>query len=117
MNNIFKMSNAGGFTSVTRYADMLAGNAAYNPSSYESVATVTVGAGGSSSISFTSIPSTYKHLQLRISGLAGAADAYLYLNSDTTNSNYYMHSLYGNGSSAQAGSAPPAANDCCPLSP
>jgi len=33
--------------------------------SFDSIATVTVGAGGQSSISFTSIPSTYKHLQIR----------------------------------------------------
>ena len=34
-------------------------------SSYESIATVSVGSGGQSSIVFSSIPSTYKHLQLR----------------------------------------------------
>lgn len=37
-----------------------------DPASFESIATVTVGAGGSTNISFTSIPSTYKHLQLRM---------------------------------------------------
>jgi hypothetical protein len=34
--------------------------------SYESIATVTVGSGGSSTITFNSIPSTYKHLQVRL---------------------------------------------------
>ncbi|NCU72421.1 MAG: hypothetical protein EBY66_05360 [Candidatus Fonsibacter lacus] len=34
--------------------------------SYESIATVTVGSGGSSYIEFTSIPATYSHLQIRI---------------------------------------------------
>ena len=34
--------------------------------SFDSIATVTVGAGGSSSITFSSIPSTYKHLQIRL---------------------------------------------------
>jgi len=33
--------------------------------SYESIATTTVGAGGVSSITFSSIPSTYTHLQVR----------------------------------------------------
>jgi len=33
--------------------------------SYESIATVTVGGGGSSTISFSSIPSTFQHLQIR----------------------------------------------------
>jgi len=34
-------------------------------SSYDSISTVTVGAGGAASIDITSIPSTYTHLQLR----------------------------------------------------
>jgi hypothetical protein len=33
--------------------------------SYESIATVTVGGGGSATIDFTSIPATYTHLQIR----------------------------------------------------
>ena len=74
--------------------------------SYESIATVTVGAGGSSTISFTSIPSTYKHLQIRAiarvsSGTAGSNSAYFRFNSDT-GSNYAAHSLMGDGSSASA---------------
>lgn len=35
------------------------------PPAFESIATFTVGAGGQSTINFTSIPTTYKHLQLR----------------------------------------------------
>jgi hypothetical protein len=35
------------------------------PTSFESIQTVTVGAGGASSISFTSIPATYASLQIR----------------------------------------------------
>ena len=77
---------------------------------YESIQTVTVGSGGSSSISFTSIPSTYKHLQIRYlarSTVANVADGYVSLrfNGDTTNGNYYFfHFLDGNGSSAAAAS-------------
>ena len=74
--------------------------------SYESIATVTVGAGGSSTITFSSIPSTYKHLQIRaLARDAGASseDEYrLRFNSDTGN-NYAWHYLMGNGSSASAG--------------
>jgi hypothetical protein len=73
---------------------------------YESIATATVGAGGSSSVSFTSIPSTYSHLQIR--GIArntsaGTASDYILLkiNSDT-GSNYAFHWLYGTGSAAGA---------------
>jgi len=78
---------------------------------YESIATVTVGAGGSSTISFTSIPSTYKHLQLRAFIDSSASDGYMSLrfNSDTTSSNYRYHYLQGNGGSATAGTGANAA--------
>jgi len=70
--------------------------------SYESIETFTVGAGGSSTISFTSIPSTYKHLQIRISGkAANNGNASYRFNSDS-GSNYSWHNLYGSGSSAAA---------------
>ena len=63
-------------------------------SSYESIATVTVGAGGASSVDFTSIPSTYSHLQVRIMTVnaAGTVDPKMRFNGATTN--YYMHSIY-----------------------
>lgn len=64
--------------------------------SFESIATVTVGAGGQSSISFSSIPSTYKHLQIR--GIVNiGADINIRFNGDTT-SNYAFHFMYGAGS-------------------
>jgi hypothetical protein len=75
--------------------------------SYESIATTTVGAGGSSSVTFSSIPSTYQHLQIRAiaqasGGSAGLQDLSINFNSDTTGSNYYNHRLWGNGSSASS---------------
>ena len=71
--------------------------------SYESIATVTVGSGGAANIEFTSIPSTYQHLQIRaIFRNSNATDTtYMRLNSDTT-SNYAWHTLRGNGSSTTA---------------
>ena len=75
-------------------------------SSFESIATVTA-AGGETSISFTSIPSTYKHLQIR--GLAkdttnNSDDAgySIRFNSDT-GSNYAMHRLRADGTNIVAG--------------
>lgn len=38
---------------------------AYDPSAYDSIATITVPSGGLASVSFTGIPTGYKHLQLR----------------------------------------------------
>ena len=75
-------------------------------SSYESIATVSVGSGGQSSITFSSIPSTYKHLQLRILGSddgSGSEYGNMTFNSDT-GTNYASHQLFGDGSSAQANS-------------
>lgn len=93
-------------------------------SDFESIATVSVGSGGSSSIDFTSIPSTYAHLQIRgivrSSLSASAAGFIMRVNSDSA-SNYSAHNLGGDGSGTQAnayvnntymypGPAMPAAN-------
>jgi hypothetical protein len=74
--------------------------AAGSASFYESIATSTVGSGGSSTITFSSIPSTYTHLQLRslARGTTSAADVEtrITFNSDT-GSNYSYHQVYGQG--------------------
>ena len=78
--------------------------------SYESIQTFTVGSGGQSAITFTSIPSTYKHLQVRAilrSTYSGGTDFLsMKFNSDSTASNYSVHRLSGNGSTASAGASP-----------
>jgi hypothetical protein len=85
---------------------LLAGNTAFNPSSYESIATA-VGTGSNSSITFSSIPSTYTSLQIRIltkatrTGSSGTNDGFLQFNGDT-GSNYSYHYLIGDGSSPSA---------------
>lgn len=71
--------------------------------SYESIATVTVGSGGSAYVEFTSIPSTYKHLQVRFIGRSsGSPDTQVQYNGDTTTTNYRSHLLYGDGASVTA---------------
>lgn len=74
--------------------------------SYESIATVTVGSGGASNVEFTSIPSTYTHLQIR--GIAqdngGGTDRRILvmrINSDS-GANYAEHSILGNGATVSA---------------
>jgi hypothetical protein len=68
--------------------------------SFESIATVTVGSGGQADIEFTSIPSTYTHLQIRgivkLSRTAGNENLAMRLNSDT-GSNYSYHQMIGTG--------------------
>ena len=77
---------------------------------YESIQTVTVGSGGASSISFTSIPSTYSHLQIR--GIARSTNSgdtentFSTFNGDTA-SNYAAHYITGNGSTVSAGAIAP----------
>jgi len=70
--------------------------------SYESIATTTVGSGGSASVTFSSIPATYSHLQIRIMGRSDRAATRdvvkLTFNSDT-GANYTEHGLYGDGTS------------------
>jgi hypothetical protein len=72
------------------------------PGTFESIATQTVTSGGTSSIAFTSIPSTYKHLQLRITaqtnrGTYGIDEADMRFNSDS-GGNYHNHRMWGDGS-------------------
>lgn len=77
---------------------ILASSGAVAGGSYESIATVSVGSGGASNVEFTSIPSTYKHLQIRFSGATVRSVAYanlfMQVNSDT-GSNYASHTLIG----------------------
>ena len=67
---------------------------------YESIATVTLST-TASTINFSSIPSTYQHLQLRITGRGGRSlfldNILMSFNGDGTTSNYYNHAMYGDG--------------------
>jgi len=76
---------------------------------FDSIATTTVGAGGAATVTFSSIPGTYAHLQIRILGRTTASSTAPYLtgiratfNSDSA-SNYSWHWLDGSGSAATAG--------------
>jgi hypothetical protein len=76
--------------------------------SFDSIATATV-SGSSNTITFSSIPGTYKHLQLRIlargTATGGSADPlilFVRANSDT-GTNYANHRLVGNGATVAVG--------------
>ena len=65
---------------------------------FQSIATETVGVGGTGTVTFGSIPGTYKHLQIRIHDMPSADhNITMRFNSDT-GSNYSYHNLSGNGS-------------------
>ena len=74
---------------------------------FTKIASVTVGSGGSASMTFSSIPSTYTDLCLKVSGRVSGSgyDFHLnvYLNGNT--SSYTERAVYGSGSSAYSYSA------------
>lgn len=99
---ITSIKTGSSFTNLQKYDTFLGPNAAYIPPSFESIATFSPTSG--SSVTFSSIPGTYKSLQVRISGLSTAASASgmeLVYNNDTTGS-YAVHYLYGNGTTVTA---------------
>ena len=95
-----------GINNIVKYDDFLAGNTAYDPAGYWSIASAT-GTGSSGAVTFSSIPTGYTHLQIRFIAkdtytTAADADAiYLRFNSDSA-TNYTRHLLAGDGSSATA---------------
>ena len=70
---------------------------------FESIATTTLSS-STSTITFSSIPSTYKHLQIRHLARTDRADVIdeiaIVYNADTTGTNYSFHQIVGDGGSA-----------------
>ena len=75
------------------------------PNTFTKIASVSVGAGGASSIDFTSIPATYTDLCVKLSGRsarsAQQADN-LFITFNSTTSGYTMKAISGNGTSASS---------------
>ena len=75
--------------------------------SYDSIATFTL-ASATSSVTFSSIPSTYTHLQIRAMARCDAAvtirNTNIQMNGDTA-ANYSLHELSGNGAAAAGAAA------------
>jgi len=83
---------------------LLVGNSYFQPTSFENIATTTLSS-SAGWVGFSSIPQTYKHLQVRIVGRSlqsGAAQGLVstLCNGDQTSS-YASHLLYGNGTTVQ----------------
>ncbi len=115
MTPVYKLSANSVKNGRTVYGSMLAGNPVYElPGDFQSIATVSVGSGGAATVSFTSIPATYSHLQVRLlarSGRSVGSSAGLYLQFNSTFLTA-AHQLRGNGSSASAsGSSGGLGND------
>lgn len=75
------------------------------------IGSVVVGSSGSATISFSSIPSTYKHLQVRCTVRSTNSNSndlgglQVRFNGDTTGTNYGYHFVYSNGSTFVASGA------------
>jgi hypothetical protein len=78
------------------------------PNTFNKIASVTVGSGGSSTIDFTSIPSTYTDLCLKVSarGTQSAVYATYTFSFNGSTSNRSLRSLYGSGSSVVSSNEP-----------
>jgi len=81
------------------------------PTSYYSIATVTVSGSTTNTITFSSIPQTYKHLQLRgiLRGTSAGGNWHSisingtsWTNGDTYSSNYAGHDIYSSGTGTLA---------------
>jgi len=70
-------------------------------SSYESIATAS-GTGSSGTITFSSIPSTFAHLQIRGITRDGAGNGILLRFNNSSASDYATHSVQGDGATATA---------------
>ena len=87
---------------VSTYTQSWVSNADPDFGAFESIGTSVVGSGGAASVTFSSIPAGYKHLQLRIAaGNSSSNYLSLVMNSDT-GSNYAFHRLSGDGASADS---------------
>jgi hypothetical protein len=88
-----------------KYSSFLAGNAAVVGTSYESIATTVLGSGSTNSVTFSSIPQTYTHLQVRmiLQGTTAYNVPFLghAINGDTGN-NYATIRILGDGASASS---------------
>ena len=107
---VYKTSNSGLLTR-TQYSSFLAGNEQFIPfapsGAYDSIATTTVGSGGTANVTFSSIPSTYTHLQIRglirLSGATATRSFYMQVGNGTVaTTGYSDHALEGDGSTASA---------------
>ncbi len=97
----YKLSSRSLFGARTTYSSMLVGNTAYSPSSFDLLETQVLGS-STASVTFSSLSSyasTYQHLQIRYTGVFTTyGEFYMTFNGDTSDGNYYNHTIYSTGS-------------------
>jgi hypothetical protein len=74
------------------------------PTTYNKIASVTVGSGGAANITFSSIPATFTDLLLKLSSRSNRSDGVAYdslsIKFNASSSSYSNRMVYGDGSSA-----------------
>jgi hypothetical protein len=84
------------------YASQISGHLFQPSGAWDSIATTTLGS-TQTTVTFSSIPSTYTHLQIRgIVVASGGTWLGMQYNSDSTFTNYRSHQLEGDGGTAYA---------------
>jgi hypothetical protein len=86
----------------TKSGSLLVGNAFFDPAQFQSIASAT-GTGSSGTITFSSIPSTFTHLQVRFNGRTTRTtnlEGYSIRYNGDSGTNYAYHTFYGDGSVA-----------------
>jgi hypothetical protein len=82
---------------------------AFSDTPFQSIATVSVGSGGTSTVSFTSIPSTFVHLQIRFivrentGSVSNTSDNFRIRYNGDTGSNYSLQRIFQNENNNNAG--------------
>jgi hypothetical protein len=109
---ITSIKTGSSFTNLQKYNDFLAGNASYVPPSFESIATATPTSG--TSVTFSSIPSTYASLQIRAYVQAGDGSGRIRLNGSSSTSDYAAHILRGDGTNVIGSGAGTSSYDGVP---
>lgn len=98
---IYKFSNAGGFGTFTRYNDFLAGNptAQLDQGSMFPIGAFTL-TSAQATVTFSNIPQTFQHLQLRwiVRNSAAGSESWQSIRFNGNTSGYANHILYGTGS-------------------
>lgn len=100
----FKSLATSGIVNFNKYQNALVGNEAFSPDS-DFLISEQILTSATNSISFSSIPSNYKHLQIRYTTRSDAStfpDIHMRFNSDT-GTNYAYHRLRGYGSGVDSG--------------
>jgi hypothetical protein len=104
---VYKLSNPGTLTAPrTMYKSMLAGNPGFRISDYDLISTITLST--ATQAVFSSIPQTYRHLQLRIvarssSAVLSASSGMQFNEDGGPNYGFGSHFLKGIGSSVTSG--------------